>query len=87
MAMADDVSRLTSIVARDFALSGRARQLRQAGGLTLSRIGKHSGATAELVGMWESGKATPTTQQTLAWLGALTEQASWREAPGEAAGK
>lgn len=84
MPMTDDLSRLASIVTRDLVLSGRARAIRQQTGLSLSELGKASGVTAELVGLWESGKAAPTTQQALAWLSLLTERASWREAAADA---
>ena len=84
MAQSDDIARLAQIMCRDLVLSGRARQHRQASGLSLSDLGKASGATAEQVGLWEAGRATPSLAQSLAWLGAVTEKAAWREAAGKA---
>ena len=87
MALQDDIARLTAIVTRDLVLSGRAQHYRQASGLGLSEVGKASGVTAAQVGVWETGHAAPSTQQSLAWLSLLLEKASWREAAEKAAAK
>jgi transcriptional regulator with XRE-family HTH domain len=85
MTQADDLSRLTSILVRELALTGRARQVRFSQSLPLSELGKAAGATADQVGLWEEGRATPSTPQALAWLSFLYEKASWREAAGQEA--
>jgi DNA-binding transcriptional regulator YiaG len=83
MAQSDDLATLTTLVAREFVLSGRARHLRQANGVPLSELGKVSGASAEAVALWEAGQATPSMRQALCWLGHLLERASWRAAAGD----
>lgn len=85
MSQTDDITRLTAIVTRNLVLSGRARQYRQSCGASLPELGKAAGTSGARVGQWESGKATPTCQQALAWLNQLLELASWREKGAEAA--
>jgi hypothetical protein len=69
MAVADDIERLTALVVR-MHQGGRARELRRAAygpaDAGLGFIGKASGATADLVKLWEAGAVQPSTQQALA---------------------
>src|SRR6266568_966980 len=75
MALQDDVNRLVMIDAARAVLSGQARQLRQAAGLSLSEVGKACGTTASVIGMWEDSLARPTVQQALAWQTLLLDRA------------
>jgi transcriptional regulator with XRE-family HTH domain len=87
MAQSDDLATLTALVSREFVLSGRARHLRLTTQLPLSELAKAAGCTPEQVGLWEAGRATPTTRQSLAWLGHLLERASWRATVGDGPGE
>lgn len=78
----DDLARLTQLVTRALAVHGLAEQVRMANGVTLSELGKASGATAEQAGLWLTGRATASKDQALAVFGMVYERASWREAAG-----
>jgi hypothetical protein len=71
MALSDDVERLAAIVVKMHQRDGTAARLRIASGRPASAIAKLCGATPEQVFAWESGTLQPSTQQALAWLGAL----------------
>lgn len=78
----DDIAALTQLVTRVLTVHGLAEQTRLATGVSLSELAKASGATPEAVGMWLTGRATPTQRQAIAAFGLLYERAAWREAAG-----
>ncbi len=80
MASTDDIARTVAIVAAGHVVSGEARNMRLAAGLSLGEVGKATGVTADTVAMWETGTARPTTQQALAWLSLVTDRAVARKA-------
>jgi transcriptional regulator with XRE-family HTH domain len=68
--------------ARDWAISGRARQVRISAGLTQQQVGDHCKVTATAVSHWESATRTPRGRPALRWahlldsLAARTDQAA-----------
>lgn len=79
--LSDQVEQLTRIVVR-MHQGDRATRLRQASGQPASRIAKLAGATPEAVYSWEQGTVQPSTQQALAWLGALYDSSRTDGQPG-----
>ena len=77
MALTDDIARLTSVMVREHVADGRAGQLRVAGRMSHSELGKVCGVSGALVQEWERGTLHPTTAQGLQWLDALYG-AQWR---------
>ena len=71
MGLQDDVARLVSILVRQHQ-GGLAEQLRMAAyGLTgdaIGKVAKACGVSPSVIRAWETGAATPTTQEGLAWL-------------------
>jgi hypothetical protein len=74
VAVVDDVARLTAVVVR-MHQGGPAEELRRAvfgpGDAGLGHLAKAAGVTRDQLRMFEAGELSPTTQQGLAWLGAL----------------
>ena len=80
----DDIARLALILARMHAIPQHATgaTLRAGARLEVSQVAKACGVTAEVVRMWEAGRLTPTTSQTLAWLSLLYERATGGKGAG-----
>jgi transcriptional regulator with XRE-family HTH domain len=86
MALQDDMARVLARMHQpvDGAGTGLGRLLRTKAQLDLLQVAKACGAAPEAVTGWEMGQGTPSTRQTVAWLGCLYEALAWRAAPAEA---
>jgi transcriptional regulator with XRE-family HTH domain len=62
--------------ARDWAISGHARQLRISAGLTQQLVGDHCGVTGTAVAHWEAAVRTPRGRPGLRWARLLSELAA-----------
>ncbi len=75
MALSDDIEKITAILVqmhRDQPKSQmEVQRLGKFGSNSIGKIAKLCGATPDLVTAWEYGTVRPTTQQSLAWLGAI----------------
>jgi DNA-binding transcriptional regulator YiaG len=67
---------LSMAQARDWATSGRARQIRISTGLTQQQVGDHCGVTGTAVAHWEAAERTPRGRPGLRWARLLTELAA-----------
>lgn len=70
-AVSDDFQTFVRLYMQLLIFDGVLFRLRQGSGLSHSEIGKAAGTTGARVAAWESGRATPTTAEALAWLDAI----------------
>lgn len=77
--MTSDV--LLIIEARDAALTGRARRLREAAGLAQTEVARHIGVTPSCVSRWESGRRRPAGDAAVEWARLLHELANYIARP------
>ena len=67
MAQSDDIARLVAWQVSQVQ-GGAAALMRQRTGQPASHVAKACGITPDLLYMWETGLAQPTTGQALAWF-------------------
>ena len=67
---------------REACRSGRARELREAAGLSQIEVARACGVTEGAISHWEAGTRRPTGDRAVAYGRVLCKIAQWAPAPG-----